>query len=125
MSLILAKILGIYFIVIGAAYFLNPDRFKGIYGKIARDEGFLLLGGIIATLLGATIISVHNEWSGGWPVIITVLGWWCLIKGGMLLVYSEGIRFFSFIESRPPAFYRFISLIYLGLGLFLAYKGWK
>lgn len=125
MSLILAKVLGLYFLVIGAAFLFNPERFKNLYGKIAHDDNFLFLGGLLAVLIGAVIISVHNEWVWGWPVIITVLGWWSLIKGGMLLIFPDSIKFFSFIQNQPLMFYRILSLIYLGFGVFLAYKGWR
>ncbi|CRX37875.1 hypothetical protein [Estrella lausannensis] len=125
MSLILAKVFGLYFLVIAAAFFLNPDRFKNLYGKIAHDENFLFLGGLLAVLIGAVIISLHNEWVWGWPVIITILGWWSLAKGGALLAFPESIKFFSFIQNQPPMFYRILSLVYFGLGLFLAYKGWR
>lgn len=125
MSLILAKVLGLYFLVIAAAFFFNANRFKNLYGRIAQDENFLFLGGLLAVLIGAVIISVHNEWVWGWPVVITILGWWSLIKGGMLLIFPDSIKFFSFIQNQPLMFYRILSLVYLGFGVFLAYKGWR
>lgn len=124
MSIILAKILGLYFLAIGFAFILNPDRFKRIYIQTMKDENFLFLGAILALLIGALIISVHNKWVLGWPVIITVLGWWSLIKGYALFIYPDSIKYFSFIQNRSITFYRTVSLIYLLLGLFLIYKGW-
>lgn len=125
MSMILAKILGIYFIVLGAAFLFNANSFKNIYSRIAKDENFLFLGGLIAVLIGAVIISIHNDWIWGWPVIITILGWWSLTKGGMLLIFPDSIKFFSSIQNQPLMFYRILSLVYFGFGVFLAYKGWR
>lgn len=123
MSIILAKIFGLYFLAIGIAFVVHPDRFKKIYQQIMEDENFLFLGGIIALLIGAAIVSVHNDWALGWPIIITLLGWWSLIKGFALLIYPDSIQLFSSIRNRSNAFCRMISLIFLIIGLFLLYKG--
>lgn len=125
MSVVLAKILGLYFLSVGLAFIINPDRLRQLYPQIKRDENFLLLGGMLALLIGAFVVALHNIWAFGWPVIITVLGWWSLIKGFGLLVYPDFIKYFSFLENRSDLFYRSISLVYLIIGLFLVYMGWK
>lgn len=124
MSIILAKIIGLYFIAMGIAFLSNPARLRRMYPQIMNDENFLLLGGMFALLFGAFIVSVHNIWVWEWPVIITILGWWSLIKGFVLLINPASVKFFSFFQERSNLFYRSISLFYLILGLFLAYKGW-
>lgn len=123
-SMMIAKVLGAYFLAMGIAFFINPDRFRKIFSSIANDENFLFLGGIIALLIGAVIISFHNIWVLAWPVIITILGWWAVIKGFAFVVYPGFINYFAFIRNRSTLFYRAVSLVYIVLGLFLIYKGW-
>ncbi len=125
MSVVLAKILGLYFLSVGLAFIINPDRLRQLYPQIKRDENFLLLGGMLALLIGAFVVALHNIWSLDWPLIITVLGWWSLLKGFGLLVYPDFIKYFSFLENRSNLFYRLISLVYLCIGLFLVCMGWK
>lgn len=125
MTLILAKILGSYFFAIGLAIIINPERFKKLLFQIMKDENFLFLGAIIALFIGAFIVSVHNEWSLQWPVIITVLGWWSLIKGFGLLVSGDFAKSFTFILQKPSPFYRILGALYLVLGVFLIYRGWQ
>lgn len=124
MSEILAKIFGLYFLALGLALIINPHRFKKIYQQIAEDENFLLLSAFLALWIGAFVVSVHNLWFFQWPVIITILGWWGLIKGFAFLIFPDSIKLFSFIQNRANYFYQGIGVIYLILGLFLAYKGW-
>lgn len=124
MTIVLAKIFGLYFLAIGLAFIINPGRFKKIYQQVAQDENFLLLGGMLALLIGAFVVSVHNNWILAWPVILTILGWWSLIKGFFLLIYPNSITLFSFLQNRSNMFYQAISVIYLVLGVFLIYKGW-
>lgn len=123
MSIILAKILGLYFLSVGLSFMMYPDRLRRIYPQVMKDEGFLMLGGVLALLIGAFVISVHNIWVLGWPVIITILGWWSFVKGFALITYPDFINFSSFIQSRSTLFFRVISSIYFVLGLFLVYKG--
>jgi len=40
-------------------------------------------------LAGLLMITFHNIWSGGWIVILTVLGWAALIKGTLSLVLPD------------------------------------
>lgn len=124
MSIILAKILGFYFLALGLAFFINIDRFRGIYRQVIRDENFLLMGAMLALLIGAVIVSLHNVWVIGWPLIITLLGWWSLIKGFAYFAYPDSIKYFSFLENQSNLFYRIVSLAYAILGLFLLYKGY-
>lgn len=125
MSIILAKILGLYFLAIGIAFFTNFDRLKKGFNQIMTDEGFLFYGGLLALLIGAFIVSVHNFWVMRWPVVITILGWWSLIKGFGLLIYPNFNNLFSFFLNRSKGFYLGLGAIYTLIGLFLAYHGWK
>jgi hypothetical protein len=125
MSTVFAKILGIYFFAIGIAFFINTERFKNIYKQVSKDENFLFLGSVLAMLIGAVVISLHNIWVWDWPVIITILGWWSLIKGFALFVHPGFINAFSFIENRSTMFYKTASLVYAIVGLFLLYKGFE
>lgn len=124
MTIILAKIFGLYFLAIGLAFIANPDRLKSMYQQIKSDENFLLLGGMLALLIGAVVVSTHNVWIFGWPVIITLLGWWSLIKGFALIIYPDFIKVFSFIQNRSDMFYRIMGPVYAAFGLFLLYKAW-
>ncbi len=125
MSLVLAKILGLYLLAIGIAFIINPDRFRKFCAQATKDENTLFFGGMFALLFGAIVVGIHNVWVIGWPLIITLLGWWGVIKGFGLLISEKFIKIFSFIQSRSNLFYRTISAVYILIGLFLAYKGWS
>jgi hypothetical protein len=38
---------------------------------------------VILFVAGLAIVRVHNRWSGGWPVVVTVLGW-LFVLGGLV-----------------------------------------
>lgn len=124
MSIILAKILGIYLLAIGIAIFFGPERFKRLFREMLFNESLLFYGGLLAILIGAFIVSVHNVWALGWPLLITILGWWSLIKGFAILVYPELSKHFSFIADKSKEFYLVLGAVYAIIGLFLSYHGW-
>jgi hypothetical protein len=39
----------------------------------------IFLSGILLFVAGVAILRSHNVWTGGWPVVVTVLGWLALL----------------------------------------------
>lgn len=124
MDIVLAKILGLYFLLMGLAFIFNPKRLRDLYEATLKSDTVLIFGGVTAILLGAVIVALHNVWVFGWPVIITLLGWWSLIKGFGIVVCPRFASLFSFMLQKPESFYRGIGVVLSLLGLFLTYHGW-
>jgi uncharacterized protein YjeT (DUF2065 family) len=122
MSMLLANILGIYFFTLGLSFMLRPQQFKKME-QFVKDDSAMLLGAIIGILFGAVIVSLHNLWVVGWPVIITILGWWSLIKGFSIMTFPGFMNRFAFIFGRADSFYRIMGVCYAILGAFLLYHG--
>lgn len=49
--------------------FVNPHLYDDQIPPVVYLSGVLLL------VAGLFTIRAHNRWSGGWPVLITLLGW--------------------------------------------------
>lgn len=124
MSIILAKVFALYFFGVGLAFLLNPQQIKKIYPLMAKNELFLFFGGIMALVIGAFIVSVHNIWMLRWTLAITILGWHSVVKGFALLVFPACAQYFSFMFDRSNLFYQGIGLILIFIGLFFAYHSW-
>ena len=105
MSIILSKIIGLYFLCAGLAILFNYKHFKKLYMKLAKNDSFCFIGGIIALFFGAFIISLHNDWVMAWPVFITIIGWLSLIKGFWLLICYKCTPIFKFFAKRSHAFF--------------------
>jgi len=84
-SIFLAKVFGIYLMLISVAMFLKPQRFKDLATKMLNDEAVLSLAMIITLILGSLIIVSHNIWVMDWRVFITLLGWLILAKSAIIL----------------------------------------
>lgn len=123
-TIVLFKIFGLYFLAIGLAFLLNPTRVKNVYLTMMDNDALLYLGGIVAVLMGATIVSLHNIWVMGLPVIITLIGWLSLMKGTGLLFCSRFAQTFSFMFQKSDLFFRLLGVVLSLFGLFLTYQGW-
>jgi uncharacterized membrane protein HdeD (DUF308 family) len=49
--------------------------------QIGNDQGLIFVSGILLLVAGLAIVRVHNVWSGGWRVVVTVLGRLAVISG--------------------------------------------
>jgi hypothetical protein len=45
-----------------------------------------MIAGYAAFVPGLAIVYFHNRWTGGWPVLVTVMGWLSLIVGFLRMV---------------------------------------
>lgn len=124
MSEIFAKVFGFYFLAIAVLALFFPDRMRKLFSRASKDECFIFYGAVLSLLLGGFIVSVHNIWVWNWPLLITLIGWWGLIKGYLLLIYPESIKFFSFVQNRSNSFYYILGVVWFFLAGILLYNGW-
>ena len=122
-SILLARVLGIYLIIVCAVILLKRSSFERVVRSFTStsNEALIIFAGSIHLLLGLVLVAVHNIWSSDWRVIITMLGWLTIIKGlTRLFFFDQVIKLAS--RLRPP-FMLTIGIIFLLIGLYLAVKG--
>jgi hypothetical protein len=72
----LARLFGLYCLVIAAAMLSQPQAFVGIVHAFVADAPLALIAGVFTLLGGLPLVLLHNYWSGGaLTVIITLIGW--------------------------------------------------
>ncbi len=122
-SLFLAKLIGIYSIVVALGFMLNPKRYSPLVESFFKEPILVYLAGILALLIGLTIVLIHNIWTTDWRVIITIFGWLSLIKGIFLILFPHlgELLLRRFKESLEVLILSMFIL--LVLGIFLIIKG--
>jgi len=123
-SIFFAKAYGIYFLVVGLALIFNTGRFRGWYEDILRAEHRSLLGGVLALLIGAFIIAAHNLWVPDWRIIITLIGYWGVVKGAGLLIIPNFVQIFKPMISSSNIVYKASGIAWFIIGLILFYFGY-
>ena len=121
-SIILSKFLGIILTVIGVSALKNQQRFANTLKNILSSKEHLFLAGLISLILGSVIISIHNNWRESWPIMITLIGWFLLLKGAcvQILPKTSGSLIQSFAAKR---FSLVLGAVYTIIGLGLLLKG--
>jgi len=94
-SIFLARVIGFYFVIVGAFYFLRRDYIKTVINDLFAHAAMSVIGGTVALIIGLLIVITHNFWVFDWAVVITIVGYLSLIKGIWLLFFPESGKNFA------------------------------
>lgn len=119
-SLVLAQIMGIFFVVVGISMAANSKETATAVEEMAQNKGILWMGGIIALLIGASVVVLNDSWTSGLSLLVTILGWLALIKGVFILFFprAAGGLYRKCGKSGTMVFWGLVALI---IGLILLY----
>lgn len=92
LSLFLAKVLGLYFVIVITAYAVQWRDLKKVLEDFERSRGLALFGGAVALLFGLFLVTSHNVWEWSFRGVITFFGWITLLKGLIYLFFPQNIR---------------------------------
>ncbi len=124
LSIFLAKVLGLYFIIVAVMCLIKRKEFSKIIDGFFDNTALLYVTGIITVVLGLTMVIGHNIWENSWRVVITLIGWIVLLKGLAFLFLPKKIMF-KFAKSFrwSKEWYFIVAIIMVLFGLYLASKG--
>lgn len=116
---IVLQFISIMMITIGVGGLRDKNLYNNIIKDTFKNAGVQITFGFIALIFGYLIILKHNIWTGGWPVVVTVVGWLSFIKGILLIGFPDIIKKTSivFTSKLGPK----LPLIELVLGLYVGY----
>jgi hypothetical protein len=77
----IAGLIGPTLVAIAASMLLNIGSFPALAEQVSRDPALIFVSGILLFVAGLAIVRVHNRWTNGWPVLVTVLGWLFVLGG--------------------------------------------
>src|SRR5260370_27509080 len=86
----IAGLIGPTLVAIAAGMLLNFGSFPTLAELVSRDPALIFVSGILLFVAGLAIVRVHNRWTNGWPVLVTVLGWLFVLGG--LNAFSDRTR---------------------------------
>jgi uncharacterized protein YjeT (DUF2065 family) len=121
-SIFLAKIMGIYLVIVGLAYFFRRDFFRAVITDFYNSPALIALASIINLVIGLLVVLNHNIWEFSWKVVITILGYVSVLKGIMNLFAPEVGRRVS-IKIVEKDWFVYSGVISLALGVYLLYQG--
>ena len=88
-----------------------------ILARTPAPVGVVYLNGTLLFVAGLAIVRAHNRWKGGWPVLVTLMGWLAIL-GGL-------IRMVAPASAQSGATWVFALLIVLlAIGIVLTFKAY-
>jgi uncharacterized membrane protein YhaH (DUF805 family) len=48
---------------------------------VNTSPSVIYLNGSLLFVAGLAIVRAHNRWTGGWPVLVTLTGWFVMLAG--------------------------------------------
>lgn len=124
-SKFLAKIIGIYFIILSAVMIINMHYFIVYVQELIKDTPLMLVIGFWTLILGLIMVVSHNIWQWNWRTIITIISWLVFLKGASIIFYPQYIDHATtlFIENKGIAYSA--AGFDLILGVLLCYLGFR
>jgi hypothetical protein len=77
----IAGLVGPMLAAIGIAMLINRGLIPPMIEEAAHNYALIFLSGLLTLLAGLAIVRAHNVWTGGWPVLVTVIGWLAIVSG--------------------------------------------
>lgn len=125
-SIFLAKLIGPILIAIGLGLLFNRAAYQVVAEEVVKSRALLFLAGALNLVAGLAIVLAHNEWDLSWKVIITIIGWFALIRGLLRILIPQQLGdFLSRILARGPQVLTGVGVVALVVGAFLAWKGFS
>ena len=123
LSVFLAKVLGLYLVIVVPAALLNRKHFPRLIKEFSDSLAMVVLSGVVALVLGLLLVVGHNVWTADWRVIITVLGWLTLVKGVVRFAFPHKVARLGTVAA--SSWWAVVLVPFFIVGVYLAYKGFS
>lgn len=121
-TIFLAKFWGWFFILFFTLLIINPKRIRQMFA-FSKDDKFMIVLSILAIFIGLLHILIHNIWVRGWPVIITLFGWFSLSKGVSQFAFPTFAN--KWIQNIDFKWFQFLLLLLFLVGLVLLNQAYQ
>lgn len=124
LSLFLAKLIGLYLVLISGAMLLNRRDISLLFGIYTKNPKAIYMTGIVDTFAGLAIVLSHNIWAWDFRGVITFVGWMLLLRGAGRLLAPDMVAksLTRFKKMGQGAMLVMLICVFL-VGLYLAYMG--
>jgi len=82
---LLAAFIGMYMLAAGIGVLSEPNSYSKMLDELQENTALGFLTGAFTLALGAAMVAFHNLWADPLAIVVSVIAWWTLIKGILLL----------------------------------------
>ena len=92
LSLFIAKLLGIYLLILAGLWVTHKDQLDRSIKDFIDSRGLIFFSGVINIILGLAIAIGHPIWEFNWRGLITLLGYLILFQGIMRVAFVDHVQ---------------------------------
>lgn len=121
-SIYLARFLGLYILIVGAAVLIRWDQMAAIVKAFFFDPPLVYLSGAMALIFGLVIVLFHNIWALDWRLAITIVGYLAVLKGLLRLWVPDRLQVLVFrdVSFRAAVV---VGIVLMLLGVYFLHHG--
>jgi hypothetical protein len=120
----IAGLIGPTLAAIALGMLFNLASFPALAEQVSREPALIFLSGVLLFVAGLAIVRVHNVWSGGWPVLVTILGWLALVGGLIRILLPTKLAEIAAGFGQHTGLITVAAIVLLVIGGFLSFKAY-
>lgn len=121
----IAGLIGPTLVAGAVAVLLNLGTWPVLVEQGFRDPALIFVSGFPLFVAGLAIVRAHNHWAGGWPVLVTVVGWLALLGGLSRILFPTRLVAVAVGAVRTTGVLPAVAIVLLMIGAFLSFKGYS
>ena len=121
----IAALLGPTLVASAASIFLNLDAWPGMVDQAFQNPALVFVSGYPLFVAGLAIVYFHNQWKGGWPVVVTALGWLAVVGGLVRILFPARLAEIATTAVQTTGVMPIAALLVLVVGAFLSFKAYR
>ena len=121
----IAALIGPTLAAIALGMLFNLGAFPALAEQVSREPALIFLSGVLLFVAGLAIVRVHNVWSGGWPVLVTILGWLALIGGLIRILLPTRLAEMAAGFGQNTGLITVAGIVLLVIGGFLSFEAYS
>lgn len=123
MSLLLAKLLGLYFLISATLYIFRTVQVKAAAKELAGSRSTLAVSGEISLIFGLLVVLDHSIWELNWKGLVTLLGYLFILRGILRIAFPSQIK--ALAAKIISTYFGLFVLVLLVIGAYLTYCGFQ
>jgi hypothetical protein len=120
----IAGLIGPTLAAIALGMWFNLASFPALAEQVSREPALIFLSGVLLFVAGLAIVRVHNLWSRGWPVLVTILGWLALLGGLIRILLPTKLAEIAAGFGQNTGLITVAAIVLLVIGGFLSFKAY-
>ena len=108
-----------------ATVLLNLAPWPDLVERAFTDPPLIFVSGILLFVAGLAIVRAHNRWSGGWPAIVTLLGWLALLGGLSRILFPTRLAGIATRLVHTTGVLPTVAVVLLVAGIIVSYKSYS